>query len=306
VTPGARFGPDAADDAGLGRRVARWRLAAVALWTLAAVAAVAAAASPVAGDVWRLLGTPTAWTALPLAALAAAPFAAPRRAPLVRARAMLAMSLAISAWMAGGFAQSLHAWQQERRLDRAWAEISARHAAAGRALDEQLRAVDLDRHLAPSELTSAAGIAAARAELARYRRLVAQRTALLRAGVEENARFVATIPPGAARDRAAARAGPSFAAMQAYTDIERAQAGNADAVQALLDWAQANLGHVESDDGRFGLETPAQAEALAALQRRLVATAQAVDAAGAQARARLTRAGVAPPGVPPAAPASGG
>jgi hypothetical protein len=162
-------------------------------------------------------------------------------------------------------------------------------------LDIRFDKVDLTKILTPEAMTAEAGMATARASVAQYRALLAERRALLQTYLSEFERFVASIPPGETKQGAMSSvASGKEQTVQLFNGLDRTQTALIDSIAAILDWGQAQAGHLGVRNGQLLFKTKEQQAELQALLVKLNAaeaemtkTAQAATAAQAQAQEKL-------------------
>lgn len=157
---------------------------------------------------------------------------------------------------------------------------ATRQAAAERSakLNERFKQIDMNRFMRDPVLITPEGVAAGRAELAKYRALLAERDVLAERELSEYRGTFAALPPGTVRDQMiAGEQATEPRTRELYQQLARAQADNADAVAALFDWVDANRPLLKLRDGRLVTATPQQESELQTLSRRIAATSEAAD-----------------------------
>jgi len=162
-----------------------------------------------------------------------------------------------------------------QRLDARKAELQAR-------FDK----IDLGHYLEPAQLASSSDLQAARGDLVRYRALLTERDRLNADAAAQGHALLAGLPQGGLREamlRNEARLAEGGREIRA--ELLRTQVANADAMEAVIDWADRNhaLVHLRGDklaiDGRQNLDQ------FDALQAHLDATARSVQEAADRAQA---------------------
>ena len=146
------------------------------------------------------------------------------------------------------------------------------------ALQARFKQIDVDRFMQASGLASSADIVDGRAELARYRALLVERDALTESGMAQLHRVLDALPAGRFREQA--RRGSATAEARDHelqAALDRAQVANADAVQAVFDWADRNHAIVHARGTGLVVDGQAQLDELKALDARVSQTGQAVD-----------------------------
>lgn len=134
--------------------------------------------------------------------------------------------------------------------------------------------------MTPAMLASADGRREGRAELARYRALLAERDALMRDGAARGHALLMAIPEGETRNLALRGEATTAARNQAVRDeLSRSEAAACDAIQALFDWADANHAVLEVKNATLVVHGERPLAELDALEARLQETRRAADAA---------------------------
>jgi len=196
----------------------------------------------------------------------------------------VALLVVVAALLAGG-GMRLHRHHQEKRLLEDILAARTHQMAEEKELGDQFEKLDLDRYTRPESLLSPDDISAGRGELQKFRGLLSQFDELVK---KEQAEFDAVVdktPPGAVRDEAILEEGKAMDRNRAVNGkVRQALNDRADAIQAMLNFADANLGHLQVSGGAFVPESQAQADQLQALNKRFAETGKAAQAAGAEAR----------------------
>jgi hypothetical protein len=132
---------------------------------------------------------------------------------------------------------------------------ASRFVDLGRRFDE----VALDTVLTPQMMTSEAGRATARATLAQYRALLAERRLLLQTYLTEFDRFIATIPPSQTREGALSAVGNvKQTTVDLYARLDKSQTRLVDAMGAIVDWSAAQVGKLKVSNGKLIFSSEAQ------------------------------------------------
>jgi hypothetical protein len=148
------------------------------------------------------------------------------------------------------------------------------------ALQARFDRIDLDGYLKPAKLASTQALQDGLADLDRFRALLVERDQLAAAQVAQAHALLTALPRGTLRDQALqGEASTSGHNHDMQTRLSQAQNANADALQAVFDWANLHHHalHVQGDkllvDGQQPLDE------LNTLQTQLRATGQTVMAA---------------------------
>ena len=146
----------------------------------------------------------------------------------------------------------------------------AKQSALFLALGQRFDKVDLNTVLTPEALTTHAGMSAARATIAEYRALLAERRLLVQSFVLEFDRFIAGIPAGNARDGALSTGGArKQETVRLYADIDESQTALVEAIASVLDWGFAQAGKLGVRNGELLFVSREQQAALQGLLARL-------------------------------------
>lgn len=206
-------------------------------------------------------------------------------------RAFTTGAVALAVVLVGGsiFSEAAKRVEQRRQVKALLASVDslrAREDAQRHALEASFNQINIERYLKPAELSTADGVSAARGELARYRTLLAERDQVSAADVAEVHALLATLPPGETRDGALqGEASATARSRSVMGALSRTQLANADAVQAVLDWAEAHRADLKVRDGKLLTANQRELTEIRALGTRLSDSAQAVDEAVRAAKA---------------------
>lgn len=162
------------------------------------------------------------------------------------------------------------------------AEARQQHAAFADAL-QRYEQLDLSEVLTPPALTTAQGIAAGRAAMARYHRLLAERQRLLNSLVAAMDR-TAAVSPGLSDE---ATQGPAPVDVAVYAAFGAHEPAVARAMDAILDWASAQQGRLKQVNGEYVFADASQEAEMDSLLARLDEAETAL--AKAQAAVLFTR-----------------
>ena len=156
------------------------------------------------------------------------------------------------------------------------------------ALKARFNEIDIDQYLQASKLASSSSVAEGRVLLARYRALLVERDQLAASAVTQFHAVLDTLPEGRIREQVrtgAAKAEDRNRELQATLD--KTQIANADAVQAVFDWADRNHALLHVSGTQLLVNGQAPLDELRGLEVRVRETGQAVD--DAIHRANTTR-----------------
>jgi len=168
--------------------------------------------------------------------------------------ALKIIGFCLAALVLAGAVQFLRMRADNQRIARDFVESVAslrqQQATQNAALQARFDALNLDHALEASTLATADGVRRGRALLADFRTLLAERERLAADQTAAGRKLIEQLPAG--RMRAEAQRGAASAAARTHklqADLSHAEAANADAIQAILDWADRNhaLVHLRGD-----------------------------------------------------------
>lgn len=150
--------------------------------------------------------------------------------------------------------------ENNAKQERSFAELGARFDKLG----------DVSSVMTSTALVNPGELANARAVLAQFRALVAERKALLRANLADSEHFIRTkSSPGAMREGAlAAFPAKRDETLRLYADLDVAQIELADSYTAILDYAASQMGKVNITNGRLMFTSQQQMTTFQGLSER--------------------------------------
>lgn len=166
-------------------------------------------------------------------------------------------------------------------------------------LDQRFKRIDPIGVLTPESITSRVGIETARAQIAQYRALLAERKSLLHSYFAESEEFVRTRAPSeATRQQVMQTMNMNKSrTIDLYTSLDVAQLEVAVRVTAVLDWATSQLGRLKAQSGQLVFSNVTQESEFDRLElgvndavAKLNAVVQAADARRTAAQARMREA----------------
>jgi hypothetical protein len=182
----------------------------------------------------------------------------------------------------------------------------SQQATAFTDLDKRFAKIDLIGVLTPESITSRVGIETARAQVAQYRALLAERKALLHTYFGESEEFVRTRAPSEpARHQVMLAINTNKSrTLELYTALDASQSELAVRIAAVLDWSVSQLGKLRTQSGQIAFSTATQEAEFDRLERGVneavakqnaVAQAASTRRMAAQARMREALAQAGPP-----------
>jgi hypothetical protein len=199
-----------------------------------------------------------------------------RRSKIVQAHARLAVGASVL--LCAG-AACFTSWHGQETFARDVIDLNRRTVKAFTDLNKQFTALDVSTLLTPQHLTDHAGIDASRATLREFTKLVNERDAVIDRYFKNREALFRTANIDEATRQAALQTFHEFTPKTEKTleDFSAAQHDWADAVSAVLDFADANLGRHAVQDGQLMFPDQASLGQYRTLLSR-------VDAAGQRSR----------------------
>ena len=201
-------------------------------------------------------------------------------APSTRAWGRIAVSVLL--WLVVAF--NLSADAREKAIGQGFLRdaiaLNNVHQQKIQALNERFSHADLSTVLTPANVTSAAGIAKGRQQVAQFRQLIAARDALLVQNMDEVRRLVAGLPDGPTKFGATATVGKRRAENgRVFKELTRTQLAHLELVGQILDWCAGQDGKISSDGERLLYKSHEQAAELKVLLDKLALAGAAADKA---------------------------
>ena len=194
-----------------------------------------------------------------------------KRSDLAKASGRLISGGVLCLMVGTGLAQAASEEQASKRFLRDAMALQAAQSAKFVDLGQRFDKINLTTVLTPEAMTTVSGLATARATIAQYRALLAERRLLLQTYLAEFERFFATIPPGDMRNGAlsAMSGGSKDATAKVYADLDRSQTALTDSMSAVLDWGAAQAGALGVRTGQLLFSTKEQQAELQTLLAKL-------------------------------------
>lgn len=196
--------------------------------------------------------------------------------------AMKIIAFGLAALVAAGAYNTVRERAEQKRTLQGFVDsisaIKQRQGIQETALQARFDQIDVDQYMQASRLASSDSIVGGRAELARYRALLVERDQLAASGLTQLHALLDTLPQGELRDnvaRGASRAEASNLKLQ--STLGQSQVANADAVQAVFDWADRNHAIVHARGTSLVVDGQVPLSELKALEARVVETGKAVN-----------------------------
>lgn len=201
-------------------------------------------------------------------------------APLTRAYGRIAVSVLL--WLVVAF--NLSADAREKAIGQAFLRdaiaLNGVHTQKFQALNARFSHADLSNLLSPANVTSAAGIAKGREQVAQIKQLIAARDALLTHNQDEVRRLVASLPDGPTKSGATATVGKRRDEnVRVFKELTRTQLAHLDLVGQILDWCAGQDGKISSEGDRLLYRSHEQAAELKVLLDKLALAGAAADQA---------------------------
>ena len=148
------------------------------------------------------------------------------------------------------------------------------------SLEARVDRLGLPGCLSPASLTSTANVASCLTAVDGLRALLAERDRDTNAGDAQERALLAGLPPGPVHDEAVRSMGATIDRMhQARDRMSAMDSANADAIQAVLQWAQKNHAALHANGQSLFVDGRRQLDELNRLRAALGAAGQAAEAA---------------------------
>jgi hypothetical protein len=202
----------------------------------------------------------------------------------------------LAALVLAGVVQFLRLRAENQRIARDFIESVAtlrqHQTAQNTALQARFDALDLDHALEASTLATPAGVGRGRELLGNFRSLLAERERLAADQTAAGHKLIEQLPAG--RMRTEALRGAATAAARTHKlqdDLSRAETANADAIQAILDWADRNHARLHLQGNKLMVDGQGPLDELKRLEGVLVKSGQDVQGLLAQGHAIEAKSG---------------
>lgn len=214
---------------------------------------------------------------------------------------VIALLLALAAAAGAVFMHQRAASRQALHLQlEAVDALHQRQTASADAFKARVAAFRLDHQLTAQRLTSPASLRQGRESVAQYRQLAAERVRLFDESAAQSRALLVAQPRGRLRhDGLLGQVLAPSGGAEVRRRLSIAMAANADAVQAVYDWAASHQGHLRAEGDKLLIDSQPLIAALDALQYTVNDTSRAVgeaeaavatlEAGAAQALATLHR-----------------
>lgn len=201
-------------------------------------------------------------------------------APAIRAWGRIAVSVLL--WVVVAF--NLSADAREKGIGQTFLRdaiaLNGVHTQKFQALNERFTHADLSNVLTPANVTTAAGIAHGREQVAQFKELVAARDALLQQNLEDVRRLVTSLPEGPTKSGATATVGKRRnETVRVFMELTTTQLAHLDVVGQILDWCAAQDGKIHNVDNQLKYQSHEQFVELKVLLDKLAVAAAAADKA---------------------------
>lgn len=218
---------------------------------------------------------------------------------MAKALAQFLSGILMCLFVGSNFAGAVGEEQQAKQELQKMLEFSAKKSASFNELAARFDKLDLNSALTVEGLTSPSGLATAKATVAQFRALLAERRLLVQTYLTELDHYLNGLPPGNFKDGAMSSVGSGKATtIKIYGDLDRNQTAWADSISALLDWSTGQSGKLFMQGGQLMFTSPSQKAEMTALVNRvsaaeadlnkvLQATAVAQTAAQEKAKANM-------------------
>lgn len=173
-------------------------------------------------------------------------------APATRAYGRIVVGVLL--WLVGGV--NFNADSTEKKIGQAFLRdaiaMNAVHTKKFQALNERVSSADLASVLTPANVTTQAGIAKGREQVAQIKTLIAARDALIRKNFDDIRTLVGNLPAGPTKSGAEPMvAKRRTETLHAFDNLSKTQLAHLDVVGQILNWCAAQDGKLRNQDGQL-------------------------------------------------------
>lgn len=196
--------------------------------------------------------------------------AARKRNDMAKAIARLLTGALMCLFVGGTLAVAANEEQDAKRHVQEMLAFTAKQAAQFNDLALRFDKVDMNTLLSVENITSASGLATAKATIAQFRALLAERRLLLQTYLASMDRYLNELPAGDFKAGAMSGIGASKAAtVNLYSDLDRSQTAWVDAMSAVLEWSAEQSGKLLIQAGQLMFTSVQQKTELTALVNKV-------------------------------------
>jgi hypothetical protein len=189
-----------------------------------------------------------------------------RRSDMAKALARLLTGVLMCLFVGGHLAVAANGEQQAKQQLQEMLAFTAKQATSFSDLALRFEKVDVNTVLSVENITSPSGLATAKATIAQFRALLAERRLLVQTYLAELDRYLGELPAGDFKAGAMSGIGASKAAtVKLYGDLDRSQTAWADTTTAVLDWSTGQSGKLFMRSGQLMFTSVSQKAELTAL-----------------------------------------
>lgn len=222
-----------------------------------------------------------------------------KRSDMTKAIARLATGILMCLFVGGTLAVAANEEQDAKKQLQEMLAFTAKQAAQFNDLALRFDKVDMNAVLSVQNITSASGLATAKATIAQFRALLAERRLLVQTYLASLDRYLNELPASNFKAGAMSGIGGSKAVtVKLYSDLDVSQTSWVDALSAVLDWSTGQTGKLSIQGGQLMFTSAAQKAELTVLinkvsvaetdlNRVLAATAAAQTAAQEKTNANM-------------------
>lgn len=222
-----------------------------------------------------------------------------KRSDMTKAIARLATGILMCLFVGGTLAVAANEEHDAKKQLHEMLAFTAKQAAQFNDLALRFDKVDMNAVLSVQNITSASGLATAKATIAQFRALLAERRLLVQTYLASLDRYLNELPAGNFKAGAMSGIGGSKAAtVKLYSDLDVSQTSWVNALSAVLDWSTGQTGKLSVQGGQLMFTSAAQKAELTVLinkvsvaetdlNRVLAATAAAQTAAQEKTKANM-------------------
>lgn len=189
-----------------------------------------------------------------------------KRSDMTKAIARLATGVLMCLFVGGTLAVAANEEQEAKKQMQEMLAFTAKQTAQFNDLALRFDKVDMNAVLSVQNITSTSGLATAKATIAQFRALLAERRLLVQTYMTSLDRYLNELPAGNFKAGAMSSIGGSKAVtVKLYSDLDTSQTSWVDAMSAVLDWSTGQTGKLSAQGDQLMFTSATQKAELTSL-----------------------------------------
>ena len=185
---------------------------------------------------------------------------------MTKAIARLATGVLMCLFVGGTLAVAANEEQEAKKQMQEMLAFTAKQTAQFNDLALRFDKVDMNAVLSVQNITSTSGLATAKATIAQFRALLAERRLLVQTYMTSLDRYLNELPAGNFKAGAMSSIGGSKAVtVKLYSDLDTSQTSWVDAMSAVLDWSTGQTGKLSAQGDQLMFTSATQKAELTSL-----------------------------------------